>query len=206
MLNPVLWAKNFIFYVKTIRLLYRLTSGSLWCAWQSHNTDPTNQSAPEYRCSKHFAITSWSLPSIYMNQNTFVKFQVTHQQSHYVLLVAVGDKGIVMKLCWCNKHRAINQKFISMYEIQLWGKHWGSTTWLRHSFWKWTSGLEGKTVRKNMLIFFTQLSFFHWLPIVSCPTFWYQLHTSLLCLSCWLKMFLSLFTGCQHFVSLCCGD
>lgn len=140
-------------YVKTIRLLYRLTPGSLWCAWQSHSTDPTNQSAAKYTCSKQFAFTSWSLPSICINQNHFVMFQVTHQhlrsqQSHYVLLQTsvVGDKDIVIKLCCCNKHRAINQKCISTGELKLWVKH-NTTVW--HSLWKWTSGFQGRTLRKK---------------------------------------------------------
>lgn len=125
-MKPVLKAEIFIRYVKTIRLLYRLTPGSLWCAWQSHSTDPTDQSAAKYRCSKHLAITRRSMPSICINQNRFVKFQVTHQhlssqQSHYVLLAVVRDKDIVIKLCCCNKHRAINQKCISTGEIKLQG-------------------------------------------------------------------------------------
>lgn len=124
----VLKAELFMHYVKTIRLLYRLTPGSLWCAWQRHSTDPTNQSAAKYTCSKQFAFTSWSLPSICINQNHFVMFQVTHQhlrsqQSHYVVLAVVGDKDIVIKLCCCNKHWAINQKCISRGELKLWGKH-----------------------------------------------------------------------------------
>ena len=147
--KPVLKAEIFIHHVKTIRLLYRLTPGSLWCAWQSHRTDPTNQSAQKYRCSKHLAITRWSLQRIYINQNCFVKFQVTHQhlrspQSHYVVLAVVEDKDIVIKSCCCNKHRAINQKYFSTGKIKQ-GKalrEHNTTLWL--SFWKWTSGLEAE--------------------------------------------------------------
>lgn len=46
----VLRAEIFIRYVKTIRLLYRFTPGSLWCAWQRHSANPTKS---KYRCSKH---------------------------------------------------------------------------------------------------------------------------------------------------------
>lgn len=203
-LKPVLRARIFIHSVKTIGLLCVLSSGSLWCAWQKPQHRSSQSITPKNTdVAKHLAITRRSLPPICMNQNTFLKTQATlqllrFQQSHYVVLAAVGDKDIVIKLCCCSKHGAVNQKCISMD---------GSAEWLAGAR---TSGLEGKTVRgeKNKLTFFLwrQLSFFLWLPIVPCPTFWYQLHTSQLYSRCWRRTFLSVFISCQHFVSLCCGD
>lgn len=161
-MKPVLRAEIFIRYVKTNKLLYRLTSGSLWCAWQRHSTNPTNQSAPKYRCSKHFAITRWSLPPICINHNPFVKFQFTHkhlrsQKSHYVLLAVVGDKDIVIELCWCKRREAINQRCISMEEIKLWGKYCRSTTLQcgihsesEHLIWKVELGGEKKVMTVHL--------------------------------------------------------
>lgn len=163
--KPVLEAEIFIHYVKTIRLLYRLTPGSLWCAWQSHRTDPTNQSAPKYRCSKHLAITRWSLQRIYINQNCLVKLQVTHQhlrspESHYVVLAVVEDKDIVIKLCCCNKHRAINQKCFSTGKIKqgkaLRAQYYSVAFFLKVNIW-----FGSRTVKSVECLPFPQVSFLH---------------------------------------------
>ena len=88
------------------------------------------------------------------------KQHLRSQWSHYVVLTVVRDKDIVIKLWCCNKYQAINQKCFTTENIKLLGKH-NSAVW--HSFWRWTSGLEGRALVKKIIVecwTFPQLSFF----------------------------------------------